>query len=147
MTTIAYRDGWLAADGQITRGDMVSETCAEKVRRLDDGSIVAFCGDMNQFTPFCEWYLDNTKPRPPMKIDDMRCGAIVLRPDGTLWDYDEIGVSQVHDKFAAWGSGGIVARAAMLMGASAWKAVEIACQVDIYSGGAIRSEGLKEWKS
>lgn len=48
MTTIAYRDGILAGDSRITRGEVLLPAGQKKLFRLPDGSIAGTTGVMFQ---------------------------------------------------------------------------------------------------
>lgn len=136
MTTIIYHDGWLFADGQATRSDIIVETECEKISEFADGTIIAFCGDMQKFQPFIEWYFDNSKPRPLLTEDNIGSKAIVLNNKG-CWEFDQSGYSKINDAFCAWGSGAPLALAALHAGADPRKAMQIAIKLDIWSGGKV----------
>lgn len=139
MTTIAYRNGIIAADGLATRNGIVVETKARKIRRLANGDIVGLTGDACFLESFIEWHLDRSKDR----FDLGESSGIVLNSSG-LFEYEiKCDFSQVHDEFAAWGSGFAIAIAAMTMGASAVEAVELAAKLDIKTGGEIISLSLE----
>jgi len=143
MTTIAYRDGVLAADGLCTRDGTVVEFRAEKIRRLENGDILALCGTSYVRQIFAEWWLDRTKPQP----DLTESSAIVLTADGLL-EYEgngqHISFTRIRDEFSAWGSGATAALGAMHMGATALQAVQIAATLDLKTGGEIIALSYEE---
>jgi ATP-dependent protease HslVU (ClpYQ) peptidase subunit len=137
MTTIAYRDGVLAADGLATRGDIVVERNAPKIRRLPNGEVAAFSGELERFEPFIEWYLDQTKERPTLTGEDEKTSrCIILGKDG-ITEFEGKGQSKVTEPYSAWGSGYAVALGALAAGATAYEAVSIAAEHDVYTGGKI----------
>ena len=93
-----------------------------------------------------DWYLEKVKaeiegtqpslPFPSPRVDDGECCTtlVVVNKGKCVFytaspDYPQV----VADKFFAWGSGREIALGAMAHGASAYEAVEIACDLDVYS--------------
>ncbi len=143
MTTIAYRDGVLVVDGQVTRQTTIIELNGKKSHRADDGSILMISGDLMQFQPFIDWYEKRSDVRPSLvSSDGSQSMIVVLRRDG-LWEHDHDGFAICLAPFAAWGSGNDIALIAMYMGASAREAVELAAKFDIYTGGEITEMRLE----
>ena len=140
MSTVVYRDGTLAADGKAYGGKgQASPGIKVKARRLSDGTrvgvVTAIIGQGERFMNWLEGGGDPTAwGEGPA---DLR--AIVVRPDGGLYLYDDglwpSGPIQT-DRYAI-GSGSDFAMAAMLMGADAVRAVEIASTLDMHSGGPV----------
>ncbi len=157
MTTIAYRNGTIAADSRTTletEGGGARMFLCEKLFRktvtLKDGKtqevIIATAGESTPGMVFLDWFWSGQEP-PERLIDgeaDFTC--LVLQEDG-LFEYDAWcrGI-QILDEFYAIGSGAKAALAAMYMGASAAKAVEIACRIDFYSGPPITTMRLRNAK-
>lgn len=148
MTTIAIDGVTIAADGLRTRG---SEICGLDHRKLkvDSGAVYAFTGKAPMFGPMVEWHLKGAKP------DDLPKGAD-KDDDSSSWtliviDGDGIGkysssclYIERFDPPIAFGAGCDYALGAMLAGASARQAVEIACKVDVWSGGEIQIVNIAE---
>jgi hypothetical protein len=156
MTTIAYRDGVLAADSQVTAesaaGGSRKHTCIKlfrkmvTVKRKTFDVIIATAGETSPGLVFIEWY-GSGKPIPDVFLHiggDFTC--LVLTPKG-LFEYDvycqpeEIVLSPYP--FYAVGSGTKAAMGAMHCGKSAIEAVRIACKVDPFSSGRIVSMKLE----
>ena len=147
MTTIAYRDGVLAADSRLT-ADSGKHTCKKLFRkRITEGKktfevIIATAGHSSSGMVFHDWY-GSGKPIPDVLIHhggDFLC--LVLRPDG-LYEYDlYCRGERIEEEFYAIGSGAMAALAAMHCGKSAVDAVRIAARIDTYTGGRIVSESL-----
>jgi 20S proteasome alpha/beta subunit len=138
MTTIAYRDGELAADSRVTDGDMIVSDARKKVHRLKDGSVVAWSGSVQDAERLLR-AMRKSAPTPQLE----EISALHLRTDGSLWEYEgEAWVKQDPGYFAT-GSGSPYAFAAMDAGASAKEAVRIAIKRDAGSGGRVQSLKLK----
>ncbi len=145
MTTIAYSNGVIAADSRTTletEGGGARMFLCDKLFRKQvvlrgkktEEVIIATAGESTPGMMFVDWFGSN-KPPPENFIEggaDFTC--LVLQQDG-LWEYDAWcrGI-KILDKFYAVGSGAKAALGALHMGASARKAVEIACRIDFYSG-------------
>lgn len=146
MTTIAYKSGILVSDSQASsQGSVCNRLC--KVFKLDSGSLIGFSGDVywkeliNLFNPVLS---PNDFPAyDALKALDYDVGILYVFPNGSIY---EIGLSgnnatdastfvwEVQPEFASVGSGSSYAVAAMKAGASARRAVEIACFFDTRSG-------------
>jgi ATP-dependent HslUV protease subunit HslV len=137
MTTIAYRDGILAADGLATRGDNIVERNCKKLIRMNDGGVVGCCGHIGRLLQFIEWLEDKSKPMPSLAMDDGQTSTIIVLNGEGLTEYQNVGFSKVDDLYTAWGSGSAAAMAALAMGADAETAVRIASEVDVWTGGQV----------
>lgn len=142
MTTIAFRDGIMAAT--TAAWTSIYQGSGPTIFRTRDGGLVAMCGDTNMARSFVRWIEANEDeaqiPRIPEKTD---FGAIVVGRNGVVGRFTESFQRQDIDaEFHALGSGSLLALGAMAMGASAEKAVEIACQFDPWSRGPVQVERL-----
>lgn len=135
MTTIAYRNGVIAADTRATRGEVLLPGHSRKIRRLDDGSVIAIKGDLCMMEPFLSWLQSNRQGSMP-DLDKSGTGLIHLTKGG-VFVYEGAGWYQEDLPFFAMGSGCVPAMTAMYMGANAAKAVRVAMDVDPYTGGRI----------
>lgn len=140
MTTIAYRDGVLAADGRSTSGHLIVNDKTTKIHRLSDGVLFALAGNDAYEAPML-YALEEGGPLPAYDFDnDGGFIAVLVEVDGTLKTYEGEGdFSYVTDQFAAFGSGADFAYGAMEMGATAERAVQVACRRDKNSGGVVHS--------
>lgn len=151
MTTIAYRDGIIAADSRVTYGEDGSarvHTCKKLFRKtITQGKkqfdvIIATAGEASPGLVFVDWY-GSGKPVPDIFLHlggDFLC--LVLTPQG-LFEFDVYcRGEEVSDDFYAIGSGAKAALGAMHCGKSAVEAVRIAARIDPYTGGRINSESL-----
>jgi hypothetical protein len=131
MTTIAWDGKTLAADRQLTASGVRYVTT--KAHRLDDGSLFASCGALENNAAVLG-YLNGTAEKPIIENDGDFDG-ILIKPDGTAWMLNKKlhAVRIETDRFST-GSGRDFALLAMHMGKSAKEAVEIASELDIWTG-------------
>lgn len=133
MTTLAYRDRVLAADGRMMVAGWVMPVAVAKLRRLGDGRLAGFTGDCCEFLPFLAW-LERGGVRPDL---GEAARIVVVGSDGGLTVHEGGGSFELAEPFMAWGSGAPAALAAMHAGADARRAVEIATLLDPDSGGPV----------
>lgn len=159
MTTIAWDGRTLAADGQITLNDMITDTRTQKIFRqsqyyVDDTwhveghNIMAFgysgtYGADRHILELLRTDLTSHSELPEM----FSLSCLLVGQDGQLWAMNtaegkrDIQVMKVGEPFKAKyaiGSGQPYALAAMKSGASAVGAVDIAITLDIFSGGDVQ---------
>lgn len=135
MTTIAYKDGIMAADTQATGYSEIGRV--QKLWRLPDGGVVGFCGEARRGYAGAKWFVDGEKGDPP-NVE----GALFLiaRPDGTIWTAeDELPAYPTLAKFAAHGCGLHGALLAMGLGQSAVDAIFSVCEMDALTSPPIQS--------
>lgn len=152
MTTIAFRDGIIAADSRLTydteHGGSRKHICTKLYRkRITEGKktfdvIIGTAGMSSPALVFIDWY-GTGKPIPDVLLNiesDFTC--LILRPDG-LYEADQFcRPDRILEDFYAVGSGAKEAMTAMRCGKSAVEAVRLAAQSDPYTGGRIVSESL-----
>jgi hypothetical protein len=141
MTTICLRSGWIAADSAGTSegggdgsGDWLS-SCEKlyriKAKRFDLGKcVVALSGESSPGLAFLEWLKGK---RSTVDLSSSKFGALVLTSDGAFEFDGYLTPDPITDPFYAVGTGAKAGMAAMHAGASARRAVEIACLLDPYS--------------
>lgn len=145
MTTIAVRAGVMAADSRVTHsseagGSRVAQ-CVKIFRKA--GDLVGLAGESEPGLVFLDWY--GTKKAPPSVLIDAEADftALVLTTKG-MFEYGKYcRPEKVIGKFWAVGSGAKAALAAMHMGASAYRAVEIAALIDPYTAAPFSVLSLK----
>lgn len=147
MTTIAYRNGIMAADSM--ESSDICEPCIKlyRVKRgRNKGHIVGTAGAMFSGMVFLDWYSGGRKHMPSSDRDivsdddDFMC--LILRPDGLFKVNKSCRPVLVEAPFYAIGHGAGVALGAMEKGASARRAVEAACKWDPYTRGPIHTMRL-----
>ena len=138
MTTIVFRDGWVAYDTQAVRSGTVMPESLDKAWRIAGGGVAALCGEFNGSDDLKAW-LDDGKAWEQPKIPENTI-LIVFMPDGAIVEHTSSGkaaTKPLHGYYA-WGSGQDAALGALAMGAKAHRAVEIAMMFDLGTGGTAR---------
>lgn len=132
MTTIAFRDGVLAADSLVTNGN---GWCGEvdKIGRAPKGGLWGISGSLCYLDGYLKW-LANEEGEP---LAAKETSLILVRSDGAVREWCEVGWVDVRAPFYAFGSGEQYAMGAMASGASAEASVRIAARYDTKSGGEI----------
>ena len=142
MTTIAYRDGVMAADKLAVRQDIKISSC--KVHYFD-GGLIGFAGNFMDCLHFMDWFADKNAEKEPLSFttyegaaDAPDVSAIIAYKDGRVeyWTHHCQPIP-IIDPFIAIGSGAMAAMAAMHMGADALEAIRIASLVDNGTGPTV----------
>lgn len=145
MTTIAWDGHILAVDSQSTSGSLIlSNTVKKLYRDVGDYKAIAFAGALQENVIFLDWVRDGMKKDSP-KFDGC---AMCIDASGALYVFDgnHKGRPLKTDYKDANGTGSEIAMGAMDAGANAIDAVEIACKLDVYTGGKVHfydSRGLQ----
>ena len=142
MTVIAYRNGVLAADTLVTSyGTRTSGVIKILAAETSKGErwLIGGCGALGVTVPARLWVTntdaDLDKPIDFSGVDDS--ALILIDPTGRCF-YSHSASPFVSEKFGpfhAIGSGADAARAAMLMGANARVAVDVAKEIETSCGG------------
>lgn len=137
MTTIAYKDGVLAADSLATWGDN-RDGYVTKIRRRGN-VLAAVSGSIAHGQAFLDWFVLGMKGDPPPMggSDDGNAHGFLITPDDWLCMWGPRGWERSRGPTMTAGSGGEFAKGAMSAGCSAPDAVAIAIQHDTKSGGPI----------
>lgn len=136
MTTIAWDGEMLAGDRVINVSGAIAGEVT-KVFKRKDGCLIAFAGVAGTGSEYVRWFLKDEKGKAPSLnsvTPDNGADILVVRKDKKLEWYDKDGWHHIENGQFAMGSGAVAARAAMKMGASADKAVQIASEIDVYTG-------------
>lgn len=159
MTTIAVRDGTMAADSRCADGHS-HVTKFRKVYRLKSGAIIGLAGYVDDVRPIKK-LLDCVSAPDEMpakeRFADLKeeTAILILFPSGALWiaeifarDYGSMGewaaqVYPIREKHFAIGSGAGFALAAMDCGKTPEEAVRVACKRDLYSAPPVVSMSVK----
>lgn len=136
MTTIAFDGKTLCADSQVTSGGL-KFGAAKKLWRLESGALLAMSGDIGLCYQVMLWL--NGKSDKPTRTSDESVSGLLIEPDGSAWEYS----TDLH-RFPArapWagGTGETIAMTAMRCGKTAQEAVELACEMDIYTSGPLQT--------
>ena len=164
MTTIAYRDGVLAADSGVFDVERnLHEGATQKVFALTGGLLYAGAGDVDDRA--IRALLDNVRSpdQLPSTADllaaDTEISAIVVFPDGQVFtvmtscgdeDADNphldwcAEIIPIKAPYVAIGSGKQIALGALWAGKSAIQAVESAIEHNVWTRGPVQSLRLKK---
>lgn len=147
MTTIAYRDGILAADSQSTTGNLMLGR-SDKIILAGD-FVLAMSGKIWCQKPLTDWLAnqDGTPDTYPKELitengKDFLFDAFVLK-DGQPFEIINGHLIPLKIQYHACGSGWEVAVGAMAGGASALEAVKITATVDVYTSGPYSTYNVK----
>lgn len=137
MTTIAYRDGVLAADTAVCQGGLMLGSMI-KIVRGKNGDLAGSVGDAVFNWAFSTWFLGGEEgPAPEAKQEDSFDRGVIFRKSGLIDLFEPRGWFQASAPYFAFGSGREVALGAMFAGADAAVAVEAAIEFDPHSGGTV----------
>lgn len=140
MTTIAYDGNLLCTDSQANAGHILQQDNKKIFTFTDEKYVaVALCGILGDSEEICNWILGGNKPE--FKNDS---GCFCVDKDGNVWRFhtEDLGSASITNKDAN-GSGSEYAIGAMLAGASAFQAVEIASRLDQNTGGSVQCYNIK----
>lgn len=143
MTTIAYKNGILAADQLIEQNGMVCAFTTKIGNSKSHNIMGGIAGSLHHSTSFLNWLMgyalpgdieDNSPTNPILEKTD---GLIVV--DDDVYFFTDGIFTKVSVEFTAIGTGQNFAMAAMVNGATAEEAVQIATVLDVYSGGNVET--------
>ena len=138
MTTVAYRNGTMAADSLITGGNM---RCAKlwKITRHDaSGDLVGLAGGVAEAQEFLNEFRRYGYPKKRNFDIGPETIGLIARRDGSIHMIEKGIIYPTEQDFLAIGSGDSFAMGAMKAGLGSIKAVKVAIELDIYSGGPVR---------
>ena len=145
MTTIAYDGNIIAADGQVTDDDTITDTEVIKLYNFvtEGGAdvVVAYTGALEGKTRFeswasCQAISDSQEDLwAELELEGLVFEALVVGKN--CLSFEEGRHPSLCHGAQALGNGAKFALAAMKCGKNAIEAVEIASQLDIYTGGKI----------
>lgn len=138
MTTIAYRDGVLAADTSMTVSGVMVGRMVKIVRRAD-GDMAGGAGDAAMVGTFNEWFLaGESGTRPELKEGDNWIDrSVIFRRSGAIDIFEPRGRFTCTAPYYAVGSGKEAALGAMFAGADAETAVRAAMEHDPHTKGDV----------
>lgn len=143
MTTITYRDGVMAGDGRAFGFDKMSVGEKTKVFRLSDGTLIGVStsalGIPKAVRDWVERGMDSSAIPVPRDKDKFDFEALIVRANGEaeLLDGNWLPGDPVKADYYAIGSGKQFAMAALVLGKSAKESVEVAAQLDVWTGGSV----------
>ncbi len=139
MTTIAYRDGYVAADSASWKGDVLMGY-VNKIHEVSEGVVFVGCGVLHEVRSMVESYESRT-PFPELKD----ATVVQFNPNKRIMEYGSEGYAFLcdHKTYMAWGSGSQLALGAMAAGATAEEAVKAAVKHDAFTAGKVKV--VKVW--
>lgn len=157
MTTIIATRTKILSDGKVTVGSRIDSVDTKKVRNVS-GYLIGGAGRYSSILTFFEWYQQNLLCQdaqsmiPGLSImddskEDEQFTALVVHPDGVIYLHEGSNPSRAYPldvDYYAIGSGADFALAALKGGATPEEAMEVAKQMDVFSGGETFVEELQE---
>jgi ATP-dependent HslUV protease subunit HslV len=135
MTTIAYRDGVMAADSKATY-DGSFQGLVTKVFRSPKGDLLGVSGDLALMPIIRDWAKKGCPKPVPNTGDDN--SVLWVKPNGTALVVEGGTACEIEGPFFAIGSGHAFAKGAMGAGCDAETAVAVAITLDNSSGGPVK---------
>ncbi len=145
MTTIVYRDGYIAADTRAYSGGSQPIGQKQKINRvqLSDGSYISF-GVSTPHPGLSEeirdWFASEMSADAEPILNGRAFDCIAVNSNGEVYFYNDSfsPTGPLIGDFFAVGSGAEYALGAMSMGADAIQAVQKAAEFDVWTGGAVQ---------
>lgn len=139
MSTVAWDGKSLAADKQLTGS---YKQCGWKITMMPDGVVAAGVGDTWRVLALFQWYSNGADPEKwPFDYDDTPGSrqALILADKKMVVEFEVTcaPVSYPRGQKLAWGHGADFAMGAMAAGCGAKRAVEIASDLDTYTGKGV----------
>lgn len=134
MSTITYRDGIMAADSRAYNGGRTPIGAKMKIHRLEDGSLLGVSSPVvGQGEALRDWFnagADVSEHPSPLDFQ-----ALLVKANGEVFYYSDTPFPSgpLAGPFWAIGSGEQYALGAMVCGATAIQAVEVAAGLDSMS--------------
>jgi hypothetical protein len=136
MTTIAYKQGTLAADTLMIKGNTIFGHVEKIVRRESDGALCGGAGNLGWVQAFHRWFLEGEEGDPP-PLGEYDNGIIVRKDNPEVEIFEDAGAWCFTPNYTAIGSGKEFALAAMGLGTDAETAIKTAMQFDPGTGGEV----------
>lgn len=136
MTTIAFKNGVLAADTLISTDTVTGEMTKIAVC---DSFMGGGSGNVVDVSKFLDWVEEGADPKNLPKLSDCFRGILINKNYTMHYVYSE-GISRpITAPFYTVGSGQDVAKGALTAGATAEEAVQAAMHIDVFSGGQVET--------
>ena len=160
MTTIIATKDKILSDGKVTWGGRVDSLKFKKVRNIGN-YLVGGAGRATSVLKFFDWWEHKVSVEqanafdPNLRISvlpdelDEDFNAIVITPEGEMFHYEGNDITRamkIDEEYYSIGSGSGYALAALKAGASPEKALDVAKEMDCYSGGETFVEGRVEFE-
>lgn len=138
MTTIAYRDGIVAANTGGSRGATIIDGF-RKIARTSDGTLVGAAGTAVYMAAMIRWADGGmVSDQPVARADDDGCdAALIIRADDVIEVHEVGGFYTISAAYCAIGSGRDQALGAMFAGADVETAVRASISHDAWTNGDV----------
>lgn len=137
MTVLVWDGKTFAAD-RLACGGTMKHTVTKIIRAGND--LIGICGNLSVGNEMREWYLNGADPDlfPDSALEDGETDLVVITQEGKAMVYSGSSTPfEIEDEKCAFGSGAEAAWGALLCGATAQRAVEIASQINITCGNGM----------
>lgn len=125
MTTIAVKDGVMAADTQLSSSTIHR---VQKIYPLPGGGCVGGCGEWSKAYAAISWLLGGRQGESP---EFEGAELVLMKPDGSVWiACERFPEFPLLEDVAALGCGSAAAMALMTHGLGAKEAVRATCRTD-----------------
>jgi len=134
MTTIAFKNGVLAADTALTSGVDAFAGEMTKIAMCDD-FMGGASGNILDISKFLDWVEEGADFKNLPEFEGS-INSLLISKKHEVRTVGKGGISRpIEAPFHAIGSGEEAAKGALIVGATAKEAVEAAIHIDLYSGG------------
>jgi ATP-dependent protease HslVU (ClpYQ) peptidase subunit len=154
MTTVAFDGQFLAADGRATLGNLISAKSTQKIFPLvtrangvEVKAVLAGAGSYESIL-LLKKHLEGNDLHDCEMIPEFEPGemsGLLILETGEAFVLEHRLVPMPTESPVAIGSGTDFAMAAMSLGKSATEAVKVACELDCFSGGRIKTFDIESW--
>ena len=142
MTTIAYKDGILAADTRITWGNIYG--LSRKIHIIDH-QVFGIAGSTEMEEKILAFYRGELKKQPSL-LKKFEIIKLDLETKKASWAQNNLYYSPIEMEFYSIGSGWQCAMTAMHMGLKASDAVKAASELDVYTNSIVDTYNIKTRK-
>lgn len=154
MTTIAFDGQYLSADGRATVGNLIAAKSTKKIfplvtqaNGIEVKAVLAGAGSYEAIL-IVKKHLENFDLHDADMIPELQPGdmsGLLVLETGEAFVLESKLIPMEAESPIAIGSGTDFAMAAMAMGKSAPEAVKVACELDCFSGGRIKTFDIESW--
>jgi ATP-dependent protease HslVU (ClpYQ) peptidase subunit len=146
MTTIATDGKSVASDSLRVCGSERVDECTRKIRKVD-GVVYAFTGDFAAFAAAIDWHKSGAvHGDAPKAGKDGSWRLLIMGPDEVTSYVSDLPYPEPYPYPQAFGSGAGYAMAALKLGKSSREAIELAKELDVFTGGPVFEIAIERTK-
>ncbi len=137
MTTVIVAKNMIAADSLLSRSNEVYDINCGSVRKIVvyGNAVVGFAGSYGLLPDAVKYIFGMLEEKPEGSWTILK-----LHEDGSIVEhYGDVGFTTSIPSPAVAGTGGVFAKAAYLAGAGPIQAIQVASEIDLFSGGSFIS--------